>query len=104
MRRHYWNYTETIISENDHNNNRFNNKKLLTFIKHRKTDSINVAPIKDNGILKDSPEDKAKILSKQFSNKAKFTYYPPRIWFHQNTLYLFFIFIFLVLFFICRHQ
>ena len=64
----YWNYTETIVSENTPDNNRSNNEKLWTFIKHRKTDSIDVAPLKDNGILKDSPQDKAEILSKQFSS------------------------------------
>ena len=64
----YWNYTETIISENAPDNNRSNNKKLWTFIKHRKTDLIDVAPLKDNGILKDSPQDKAEILNKQFSS------------------------------------
>ena len=42
-------------------------KKLISFIKHRKTDLINVAPLKDNGILKDSPQDKAEIQPKQFS-------------------------------------
>ena len=40
----------------------------MDFIKHRKTDSIDVAPLKDNGILKDSPQDKAEILNKQFSS------------------------------------
>ena len=64
----YWKYTETIISENNPDNSRSSNKKLWTFIKHKKIDSIDVAPLKDNGILKDSPQDKAEILNKQFSS------------------------------------
>ena len=61
----YWNYTETILTESDTNTN---NKKLWTFVKHRKTDSIDIAPLKEKGILKDEPKDKAEILNKQFSS------------------------------------
>ena len=59
----YWEYVEnTITEENSHN------KKLWTFIKHRKTDSIDIAPLKENGILKDTPKEKAEILNNQFSS------------------------------------
>jgi hypothetical protein len=45
-----------------------NNKKLWTFIKHKKTDSIDIAPLKDSGLLRDAPKEKAEILNKQFSS------------------------------------
>ena len=45
-----------------------NIKKLWTFIKHKKTDSVDVAPLKENGLLKDSPKDQAEILNNQFSS------------------------------------
>jgi hypothetical protein len=62
----YWNYTESIFSDPEGSSN--NNKRVWTFIKHRKTDSIDVAPLKQNGVLKDSPKDKAEILNAQFSS------------------------------------
>ena len=61
----YWRYTENMLTEDG---NQSNNKKLWTFIKHKKTDSIDIAPLKENGILKDAPKDKARILNKQFSS------------------------------------
>ena len=61
----YWTYTESLITEENRANN---NKKLWTFIKHKKTDSIDIAPLKENGVLKDSPKDKAGILNSQFSS------------------------------------
>ncbi len=61
----YWTYTESLITEDNKNSS---NKKLWTFIKHKKTDSIDIAPLKDNGILRDSPKEKAEILNSQFSS------------------------------------
>ena len=61
----YWSYTETIITESE---TKSNNKKLWTFIKHKKTDSVDIAPLKENGLLKDSPKDQAEILNNQFSS------------------------------------
>ena len=63
----YWKYTETILTESEENQNS-NNKKLWTFVKHKKTDSIEIAPLKKNGILKDEPREKAEVLNKQFSS------------------------------------
>ena len=63
----YWKYTETILTESEENQNS-NNKKLWTFVKHKKTDSIEIAPLKENGILKDEPREKAEVLNKQFSS------------------------------------
>ena len=61
----YWSYTENLITETDSNSN---NKQLWTFIKHRKTDSIDIAPLKVNDTVKDTPREKAKILNAQFSS------------------------------------
>ena len=61
----YWDYTENLITENE---SQSGNKKVWTFIKHKKTDSIDIAPLKENNILKDTPKDKAEILNKQFSS------------------------------------
>ena len=54
-----------MITENE---SQSGNKKVWTFIKHKKTDSIDIAPLKENNILKDFPKDKAEILNKQFSS------------------------------------
>ena len=61
----YWSYTENLITETDSNSN---NKKLWTFIKHRKTDSIDISPLKVNDTVKDTPREKAEILNAQFSS------------------------------------
>ena len=37
-------------------------------MKHRKTDSIEIAPLKENRILKDEPRKKAEVLNKQFNS------------------------------------
>ena len=60
----YWSYTENLITETDSQSN----KKLWTFIKHKKTDSINIAPLKVNDTVKDTPREKAEALNKQFSS------------------------------------
>ena len=65
IQRDYWSYTEAVLTENDTNGN---NKKLWTFIKHKKTDSIDTAPLKENGVLKDATREKAEILNTQFSS------------------------------------
>ena len=44
------------------------NKKLWSFIKHRKTDSVGVTPLKYKGMLWDKPKDKAEILNEQFKS------------------------------------
>ena len=62
----YWSYTENLLIESENNSH---NKKLWNFIKHRKTDSVDIAPLKENGVLKDSPKEKAEILNAQFSSR-----------------------------------
>ena len=57
----YLKYIETILTEG----NQTSRKKLWQFIKHRKTDSIDIAPLKQNDVLKDTPKEKAQILNDQ---------------------------------------
>ena len=61
----YWSYTENLLTESENNSH---NKKLWHIIKHRKNDSVDIAPLKENGVLKDSPKEKAEILNAQFSS------------------------------------
>ena len=57
----YWNYVESIILPASPEEPFRDTKKLWSFIKHRKTDSVGVAPLKDKGALWDSPRNKAEI-------------------------------------------
>ena len=50
----YWTYVESVITPNQDDHNRNGNKKSWSFIKHRQTDSVGIAPLKENGILKDT--------------------------------------------------
>ena len=61
----YWSYTENLLTESENNSH---NKKLWNFIKHKKKDSVDIAPLKENGVLKDSPKEKAEILNAQFNS------------------------------------
>ena len=64
----YWDYVETnIFPETSDEPNR-SNKKLWSFIKHRKTDSVGVSPLKYKGMLWDKAKDKAEILNEQFKS------------------------------------
>ena len=59
---------ESVITPNQDDHNRNGNKKLWSFIKHRQTDSVGIAHLKENGILKGTPLDKVRILNAQFSS------------------------------------
>ena len=67
----YWSYIESIIVPNEDRPYNKESEKLFSSIKHRKSDSIGIAPLKDRGELKDNPRDKAEILNNQF--KSVFT-------------------------------
>ena len=41
-------------------------KKLGSIIKHRKSDTVEIASLKDQGVLRDTPSEKAEILNRQF--------------------------------------
>ena len=62
----YWSYTENLLTESE--NNSHNKKKNFGTIKHRKTDSVDIVHLEENGVLKDSPKEKAEILKAQFSS------------------------------------
>ena len=64
----YWNYVETNILPETSDEPNKGNKKLWSFIKHRKTDSVGVTPLKYKGTLWDKPKDKAEILNEQFKS------------------------------------
>ena len=64
----YWIYVDSGITPNQDDHNRNGNKKLWSFIKHRRTYSVGIAPLKENGILMDAPLDKARIPNAQFSS------------------------------------
>ena len=74
-----WTYVESVITPNQDDHNRHGNKKLWSFIKYRRTDSVGIAPLKEIGILEDNPLDKAMILNAQFTsvfNKEPLKYTP----------------------------
>ena len=54
-----------ILPETSDEPNR-GNKKLWSFIKRRKTDSVGVTLLKYKGTLWNKPKDKAEILNEQF--------------------------------------
>lgn len=58
----YWNYVETIILPETSDEPNRGNKKLWSFMKHRKTDSVGATSLKYKGMLWDKPKDKAEIL------------------------------------------
>ena len=63
----YWNYLNNIIC--DPTEHKYGTtKRFWGFIKSLKQDSCGVAPLRENGILKSSPVDKANILNRQFSS------------------------------------
>ena len=49
----YWTYVESVITPNQDDHNRNGNKKLRSFIKHRRTDSVGIAPLKESGQSQD---------------------------------------------------
>ena len=76
LRRSYWNYIENIVTPKEENNQYSSMKRFWTYIKHQKTESNGVAPLRSEGILHTHPVDQATILNKQFQSafSAKDTY------------------------------
>ena len=66
LRRSYWNYIENIVTPKEENNQYSSMKRFWTYIKHQKTESNGVAPLRSEGILHTHPVDQATILNKQF--------------------------------------
>ncbi len=73
VRRAYWDYLEGMLNmDPDPTDYRPKSntvtKKFWSFIKAQKTDSTGTAPLKQNGILKSDPLEKAEILNQQFQS------------------------------------
>ena len=66
IRKSYWEYLESVIFTNDAD--KCKNKKLYTFIKHKRTDSSDVAPLKSNGSTFTDPTQQATVLNQQFES------------------------------------
>ena len=63
VRQAHWNYVNAILNKSlEHGNN----KPFLKYIKARRNDNIEVAAIKNNGILYHDGKTKAELLSNQF--------------------------------------
>ena len=66
IRKSYWEYLESVIFSNDAD--KCKNKKLNTFIKHKRSDSSGVAPLKSNGSTYTDPVQQATVLNQQFES------------------------------------
>ncbi|VDI37311.1 Hypothetical predicted protein [Mytilus galloprovincialis] len=78
LRRAYWKYIENIVTPKEETQPHSNMKRFWTYIKHMKTDSSGVAPLRSDGVLHSHPVDQATILNKQFQSafSSKETYSP----------------------------
>lgn len=71
LRRSYWSYIEDIVTTTEDDNHGIGNspmKRFWTYIKHKKSDSGGVSPLKSGGILHSDPTEKATILNNQFQS------------------------------------
>ena len=67
-RRAYWEYVENIIRPLDEEKPYEGMKRFWTMIKHARSDSCGVAPLRDHGLLISDAQGKAEILNKQFQS------------------------------------
>ena len=66
IRNSYWQYLESVIFTQDSQPGK--NKKFYTYVKYRKTENCDVAPLKHEGQTFTDPTEKANILNKQFES------------------------------------
>ena len=66
IRRSYVEYLDSVIFSNDAD--RCKNKKLYTFIKHKRTENAGISPLKSEGSTYTDPTQQATILNKQFES------------------------------------
>ena len=68
LRKAYWQYVEGIVTPevDDRAGNGNCMKQFWTYIKHKRSDSNTIPPLKTDGILHPDSKDKANILNKQF--------------------------------------
>ena len=67
IRKSYWEYLESVIFSNDADKCK-NKKKLYTFIKHKRSESSGVAPLKSIGTTYTYPVQQATVLNQQFES------------------------------------
>ncbi|VDH93683.1 Hypothetical predicted protein [Mytilus galloprovincialis] len=68
LRRAYWKYIENIVTPKKENTQYSNMKQLCTYIKHKRTESSGVAPLRSEGLLQSHPVEQSNILNKQFQS------------------------------------
>jgi hypothetical protein len=70
----YWQYVEGIVTPevDDRAGNGNCMKRFWTYIKHKRSDSNTIPPLKTDGILHPDSKHKANILSR-WTNKSSFT-------------------------------
>ncbi|MCG8034729.1 MAG: reverse transcriptase family protein [Candidatus Thiodiazotropha taylori] len=66
IRQSYWDYLESVILPNDTENCK--NKKLYTYVKHKRTENFGIAPLKSEGITYTEPTQQATVLNTQFES------------------------------------
>ena len=69
-RREYWAYINGILYPEDNKEEKDNNKKFWTYLKHCKNDSVGVAPLRDTstGMMATDPKMKAELANRQFQS------------------------------------
>ena len=66
IRKSYWEYLDSVIFSNDAD--KCKNKKLYTYIKHKRTENSGISPLKLEGSTYTDPVQQATILIKQFES------------------------------------
>ena len=67
IRKEYWNYVCSLFEENhDEIDSRPCLKRFWTYIKHQRSSSVGISPLRYEGKLVTEPKEKADILNKQF--------------------------------------
>jgi outer membrane lipopolysaccharide assembly protein LptE/RlpB len=67
QRRAYWAYLDSTLTEEEPEE-RSNNKRFFTHLKHQRTSNSGIAPLKVNGQLITEPQAKAETLNSQFNS------------------------------------
>ena len=66
--REYWKYVRNLFEQwEEEENNRPSLKRFYTYVKHQRSTSTGVAPLKSGGRLVTDPKMKAEILNNQFN-------------------------------------
>ena len=69
IRQDYWKYLEDIVTPSVGNNTRSANKKLWSFVKHTRQDSVEIPNLTDaQGDEHTTPQGKAQALNQQFAS------------------------------------